>query len=68
MKEQRSQTDIYQSVTDDIIRAIEAGQTADKLQMPWAGFSSVPENAVTGKFYRGINIPVLWVHQNISLN
>jgi antirestriction protein ArdC len=55
--------DIYQSVTDDIIRAIEDGQTAEKFQLPWNGFSAIPENANTGKTYRGINIPVLWAHQ-----
>ncbi len=55
--------DIYQTVTNAIIEAIEAGQTADKYQMPWAGYNSIPMNAVSGKTYRGVNIPVLWVHQ-----
>ncbi|MCB9995160.1 MAG: DUF1738 domain-containing protein [Rhodospirillales bacterium] len=55
--------DIYQSVTNAIIEAIENGQTADKFEMPWSGFSSVPVNAHTGKSYRGVNIPVLWVNQ-----
>lgn len=55
--------DIYQSVTNSIIEAIESGQTADKYQMPWAGYNSIPMNATSGKAYRGVNIPVLWVHQ-----
>lgn len=55
--------DIYQTVTNDIIAAIEAGQTADKFQMPWVGYNSMPMNAVSKKAYRGINIPMLWVHQ-----
>jgi antirestriction protein ArdC len=55
--------DIYQSVTNSIIEAIEAGHTAEKFQMPWSGFSSMPTNAATENHYRGINIPVLWVAQ-----
>ncbi|MCB9982118.1 MAG: DUF1738 domain-containing protein [Rhodospirillales bacterium] len=58
-----SNQDIYQSVTDAIIEAIEAGQTAEKFQMPWSGFSSVPVNAQTKNTYRGINIPILWASQ-----
>lgn len=58
-----SKQDIYQTVTNTIIEAIENGQTADKFEMPWTGFSSIPLNAETGKTYRGINIPVLWVTQ-----
>lgn len=55
--------DIYQTVTDAIVTAIESGQTAEKWVMPWEGFTSLPLNASTGKSYRGINIPVLWVQQ-----
>ena len=58
-----SKQDIYQTVTNAIIEAIEAGQTADKFEMPWNGFSAVPVNAHTGKSYRGINVPMLWVTQ-----
>ncbi|MEM8488911.1 MAG: zincin-like metallopeptidase domain-containing protein [Bacteroidota bacterium] len=58
-----AKTDIYQTVTDAIIAAIESGQTAEKFVMPWDGFTSLPLNASTGKSYRGINIPMLWVHQ-----
>ena len=55
--------DIYQSVTNEIIQAIEAGQTADKFQMPWTGYNSIPMSADSQKSYRGVNIPMLWVHQ-----
>lgn len=55
--------DIYQTVTDAIIAAIESGQTKDKFVMPWEGLHSLPMNACTGKSYRGINIPMLWAHQ-----
>jgi antirestriction protein ArdC len=55
--------DIYQTVTNAIIAAIEAGQTAEKFEMPWSGFSAIPLNAQTGKTYRGVNIPVLWATQ-----
>lgn len=58
-----SKQDIYQTVTNTIIAAIENGQTAEKFEMPWSGFSSIPLNAQTGKTYRGVNIPMLWVTQ-----
>lgn len=32
--------DVYQTVTNAIIEAIDSGQTADKYQMPWAGYMS----------------------------
>lgn len=56
-------TDIYQTITNAIIAAIESGQTAEKLKLPWIGFASLPVNASTAKNYRGINIPILWGSQ-----
>ena len=54
--------DIYQTVTDYIIAAIEAG--AGDWKMPWhaqgGGALALPINAVTGKAYRGINPLMLW--------
>jgi antirestriction protein ArdC len=53
--------DIYQKVTDVIVKAIEAG--ADKYEMPWRTsgyFADSPINAVSKKPYRGINVLVLW--------
>jgi antirestriction protein ArdC len=58
-----TRTDIYQTVTNDIIAAIEAGQTSEKFTLPWAGAHGLPTNAATSNVYRGINIPVLWAHQ-----
>ena len=55
--------DIYTEVTDAIIRAIEEGQANGKWELPWHNFSTVPQNAVTKKHYRGINVPILWIRQ-----
>ena len=58
-----TKTDIYQTVTNAIVEAIENGQASDKFVMPWNGFNAVPINAQTGKHYRGVNIPSLWAAQ-----
>jgi antirestriction protein ArdC len=53
--------DIYQRVTDQIVKAIEDG--AGTYKMPWrtsGGFAHSPINAVSKKPYRGINVLVLW--------
>ncbi len=50
--------DLYQRVTDEIVRAIEAG--AGKFIMPWHGVYQQPRNAFTGNAYRGVNTLVLW--------
>lgn len=53
-------SDIYTRVTDEIIRAIEAG--VKDYEMPWhqrAG-SGLPRNASTGNFYHGVNTVALW--------
>ena len=52
--------DIYARVTDEIVRAIEAG--VKDYKMPWhqgAG-AGLPRNASTGNFYRGVNTVALW--------
>jgi antirestriction protein ArdC len=52
--------DIHQTVTDQIITAIEAG--AGQWRMPWVGKTNgLPFNATTGKAYRGVNIVSLWI-------
>jgi antirestriction protein ArdC len=53
--------DIYQSVTNKIIEAIEAG--AGDLVMPWhrGGAGGIPVNALTHNEYQGINILNLWL-------
>ncbi len=50
--------DIYQKVTDQIVAAIE--KDAGKWEMPWNQNSGMPINVQSGKFYRGVNVPVLW--------
>ena len=57
-----TRADIYQTVTDTIIEAIENG-ISGKLEMPWHQIKRIPENAKTGNSYQGINIPLLWVYQ-----
>ncbi len=52
--------DVYARVTDEIVRAIEAG--AKDYEMPWhqrAG-AGLPKNALTGNHYRGGNTVALW--------
>jgi antirestriction protein ArdC len=53
--------DIFQRVTDQIVKAIEEG--AGSYRMPWktsGNFISSPINAVSKKPYRGINVLILW--------
>ena len=57
-------SDAYQTVTDRIVAAIEAG--AEKWRMPWhvkgdGTMPAVPVNAASGKPYRGINVVALWI-------
>lgn len=49
--------DLYQTVTDTIIRQIEAG--AGSWIKPWVG-ADMPHNATSGHEYRGVNILMLW--------
>lgn len=58
--------DIYQTVTDRIIAAVEANPAHPA--MPWhrSGLSTLlPTNAATGNDYRGINIVALWAEAQI---
>lgn len=60
--------DLYQTVTDQIIEAIETSQ-ADGFQLPWhrAGVGVfMPKNATTGQAYQGINIVSLWASAEIQ--
>jgi antirestriction protein ArdC len=53
--------DIFQRVTDQIVKAIEEG--AGSYRVPWrtsGGFPSSPINATSKRPYRGINVLVLW--------
>jgi antirestriction protein ArdC len=58
----KDRTDIYQTVTDTIITAIENG-ISGHVEMPWHRINRIPENAHTGNNYQGINVPLLWVYQ-----
>jgi antirestriction protein ArdC len=52
---------VYESVTRAIIAELEQG--AAPWVKPWKGGGRVgimPANAVTGRHYRGINVPILW--------
>src|ERR1700733_5736870 len=57
--------DVYQTVTDKIVAALE---TAQKWQKPWTrAFTGDdgaslrrPVNAISKKAYQGINVPLLW--------
>jgi antirestriction protein ArdC len=52
--------DLYTRITDQIIGAIEAGQTT--FELPWHRQSlGLPRNLITGRPYRGINSLLLWL-------
>jgi antirestriction protein ArdC len=56
-----SKRDTYQTITEKIVTAIEAG--VGDYRMPWHrhGVSvSRPVNATTGKSYQGVNVVALW--------
>lgn len=56
-----TRTDIYQTVTDNIISALEAG--VKPWSCPWqrvSGMSCLPSNYATGMAYSGMNIMLLW--------
>ena len=59
-------TDIYQSITDTIVAAIE--QDVGDPIMPWhrGGADGVPVNIQTKHYYQGINILNLWVTSQIK--
>lgn len=52
---------LYQDITDKIIAALEAGRVP--WVQPWASAKAplqMPRNALSGRFYSGINILILW--------
>lgn len=60
-KSKTSKPDLYQTVTDSIIEALEAG--VKPWVCPWervAGMSGLPANYATGTAYSGMNIMLLW--------
>lgn len=57
----QTRTDIYQTVTDNIIAALEAG--VKPWSCPWQrvpGMSGLPSSFATGIAYSGMNIMLLW--------
>lgn len=66
MKEEaeRNAKDIYQVITDKIIKLLEQVNVED-YEAPFANLAAqgIPYNPVTGKHYQGINIPFLWFIQ-----
>ncbi|EOA2699005.1 ArdC family protein [Citrobacter freundii] len=57
----KTRTDIYQTVTDSIIAALETG--VKPWYCPWQrvpGMSGLPSNYATGAAYSGMNIMLLW--------
>lgn len=57
----KTKTDIYQTVTDSIIEALENG--VKPWVCPWrhnGAVSGIPSNFTTGKAYSGVNIMLLW--------
>lgn len=56
-KESYVKNDVYQVVTDRIIHLLESGTVP--WQMPWKGANQWPQNLVSRKTYRGINLFLL---------
>lgn len=57
--ESRTRADVYRTITDRIVEAIEHG--TGQFVMPWHGSNIArPQNAFTGSDYHGVNILALW--------
>ena len=54
--------DLYDSVTQQIITAIEDGTATHS--MPWHSISGLPKNLASDRAYRGINTLLLWLIGN----
>ena len=62
-----ARADIYTRITAEIVAAIEAG--AGKWRMPWHHDGSAvtrPQNAGSGRRYRGVNVLALWIAARAS--
>ena len=56
---------IYKEATARILAAMEA--SVGKVESPWVGpAAGRPVNAVTGKVYQGVNVPLLWSSARIG--
>ena len=59
--------DVYRTITDKIVQAIEAG--AGEFVMPWhtrGGVIARPTNAATSMRYQGVNVVALWAEAMVS--
>src|SRR6185503_3621840 len=56
-KESYMKSDVYQIVTDRIVRLLESGTVP--WHQPWKGGNQWPQNFVSRKVYRGINLFLL---------
>jgi antirestriction protein ArdC len=55
--------DIYSTITNQIIEAIEQGIGKEKISLPWHRIDNenpIPKNVATRQYYRGINTLILW--------
>jgi len=53
--------DVYRSITENIVAAIEAGPGVFRMPWHWMGPNGGrPVNALTGRPYRGVNVVMLW--------
>lgn len=67
MTSKNERGDVYQRVTDQIVRAIEAG--AETWEMPWHSPDAAlqyPRNIASKKPYRGVNVLALWAASYVS--
>ncbi len=56
-----AKSDVYQIVTDEIIKAMESCE--GNVILPWHTSSSLPCNVLSGKQYNGVNIMALWASE-----
>lgn len=60
-----SNQDTYQLVTDKIIEALERVE-AGEWERPWDPTLGTPSNRHSGNAYSGVNVPLLWIAQQIG--
>ena len=61
-----SRTDLYQTITDRIVAALDAGP--GPWHRPWQGGAATdrPRNIASGKAYNGINVLALWAEAQLQ--
>lgn len=57
--------DVFERLTENVIRALEEGQANGKLEMPWRQVRETPYNPATGASYRGTNSFGLMIDQHV---